>query len=164
MKQVALPALQDVYTAMENASIDLYGFAMVCHNGVSFSAEPAILDVMLLGLENHWFTENEKNRLSHEEFRLEFFRSHWVKCMGMNPQGKIGTELPLGHEDMAFYKMPQISRAIIYLRTKKKFSYGWISMILGGLPEGIIEEEVERAREFLLGRRVKVPEWSEEEF
>lgn len=163
MKEVSLPSLQEVYSAMENASLDLYGFAMVLHGGLSWSAEPDLLDVLLLGLENHWFTENDKNQLSHEEFRIEFFRCLWQKCLGKTPQGKIGTDLPMGHEKMLFYKMPQVSRAAVYLRTKKKFSYSWISMILG-VSETVLEEEVERGREFLLGRRVNIPAWSEEEF
>ncbi len=163
MKEVALPNLREIYGALENASLDLYGFAMVLHGGVAWSAEPDLLDVLLLGLENHWFTENEKEQLSHDEFRLEFFRALWQKCLGKTPQGKIGVELPLGHESMAFYKMPQVSRAAIYLRTKKKFSYSWIALIIG-VPESLLQEEVERAREFLLGRRVKLPTVVEEEF
>ena len=42
-------------------------------------------------------------------------------------------------------------------------SYASISLILG-VPEGLARSEVERSREFLLGRRVKDVEWSEETF
>ena len=33
-----------------------------------------------------------------------------------------------------------------------------------GIPEGVVRSEVEKAREFLLGRRVRAIEWSEDNF
>jgi hypothetical protein len=155
--------MKETYEALESAAIDLYGFGMVCNGASAVAAEPEILDVMLLGLENAWFTEGDSGRLTHTEFREEFFRILWERSRGRRTPVRIGTDVPLGHEEMAFYQLPQLARAALYLRSKKRFPYPSIAMILG-TPESRLQEEIERAREFLLGRRVSSPEWSEEDF
>lgn len=163
MKREILPPMREVYRALEEAALDLYGFAMVCQGGAAWAAEPEILDTLLLGLENVWFNENMKGELSHLDFREDFFRVVWEKSQGKRPAVRIGTEVPLGHDEMPFYQLPQLARAALYLRTKKKFPYSTLSRIFG-VAEPMVEEEVEKGREFLLGRRVRSLDWSEEEF
>ena len=160
-----LPSLKSLYQALEEASVDVYGFAVACHGGATWLAEPAVLDSLLLGLENFWFVDNESGRLSHREFREEIFKTIWEKCRG-NPapaRVRIGTDVPLGHDDMAFYQLPQVARAAVFLRSKKRFHYSAIALVLG-VTEGVARMEVEKAREFLLGRRLRPLEWSEEDF
>lgn len=163
MRQESLPPLKETYEALESAALDLYGFAMACHGGAAISAEPQVLETLLLGLENFWFTEGDSGKLTHREFREDFFRMLWEKSSGKRNNARIGSELPLGHEEMAFYQLPQLARAALYLRTKKKFSYAAVGMVLG-VAEAKVQDEVEKAREFLLGRRVMSLEWSEEDF
>jgi hypothetical protein len=163
MKRESLPSVKSVYQALEEAALDCYGFAVVCHGGVSWMAEPNLLDALLLGLENFWFNDDAAGRLSHHEFREELFKAVWERCRDRAQPAKIGTDVPLGHDEMPFFKLPQLARAALFLRTKKRMSYASISLILG-VPEGLARSEVERSREFLLGRRVKDVEWSEETF
>lgn len=163
MKQESLPPIKSIYRALENAAIDLFGFAVVCHGGASWAAEPDMLDSLLLGLESFWFTEDDNGQLSHREFREEFFRNLWHKCKDKSSPVRVGSEVPLGHEEMAFYHLPQFARAVLYLRTRKRFSYSSIALVLGH-SEGVVRNEMEKAREFLLGRRVRAVEWSEENF
>jgi hypothetical protein len=161
MKQESLPPIKTVYHALENAALDVYAFAVACHGGAIWMAEPTVLEAMLLGLENFWFTEDQDGRLSHQEFREEIFKAIWEKCRDKAAPVSIGTDVPLGHEEMAFYQLPQLARAVIFLRTKKHFAYSSIAMVTG-LSEGVARMEVEQAREFLLGRRLKGAEWSED--
>jgi hypothetical protein len=154
---------KDVYTALENAATDLYGFSFVCHGGGGQFAEPAVLDTLLLGLENQWFTETVSGALSHEEFREDFFRSLWERCRGARGKVSVGMDVPLGHDEMVFYQLPQMARAALYLRVRKRFSYLAIALTLGA-GEGVVREEIEKAREFLLGRRLKNVDWTEEDF
>jgi hypothetical protein len=168
MKQASLPPIKTVYRALENAAVDLYGFAVVCHGGANWLAEPDLLDSLLLGLENVWFIEGEDGQLSHEEFREEIFKALWHRCQEREPGRprpvvRVGTDVPMGHEEMAFYHLPQLPRAALYLRTKKRFSYSSIALVLS-CPEVVVRSEVEKAREFLLGRRVKAVDWSEDNF
>lgn len=163
MQRESLPSVKSVYMALEDAAVDVYGFAVACHGGAPWMAEPDLLDTLLLGLENFWFTDEENGRLSHREFREELFKALWERCRSKQTPVKIGTDVPMGHEEMPFYKLPQLARAALFLRTKKRMSYVSIALILG-VPEGLVRTEVERAREFLLGRRVKPLEWSEEDF
>jgi len=167
MKQASLPPIKSVYRALENAAVDLYGFSVVCHDGATWMAEPVLMDSLLLSLENFWFTESEDGQLSHLEFREVLFRALWKQC---NESGvekstpiRIGTDVPMGHEEMAFYHLPQLPRAALYLRTKKRFSYAAIALVVG-VSEGVVRAEVEKAREFLLGRRVRAVEWNEDNF
>jgi hypothetical protein len=159
----APPIAKDVYTALENAATDLFGFSLVCHGGGGQFAEPAVLDTLLLGLENQWFTPGGSGALSHEEFREDFFRSLWERCRGARGKVMVGTDVPLGHEEMAFYQLPQLARAALYLRVRKRFSYLAVALVLG-TGEGVVREEIERAREYLLGRRLKNVDWTEEDF
>ncbi len=163
MKQESLPPMKEVYDALEEAAVDLYGFGVVCMEGVTALAEPAILDTLLLGLENLWFRESMENKFTYKEFREDFFRALWEKCQGRKTNFRIGSDVPLGHAEMPFYRMPQLARAAIYLRTKKHFSYASVAMILG-VSQAMVEEEIERCREFLLGRRVAALQWTEEDF
>jgi len=163
MKQETLPPIKEVYGALEAAAVDLYGFGMVCSGGAAWAAEPEVLETLLLGLENVWFTEDDKGVMSHTGFREDFFKVLWDKCNGKKNTIRIGTEVPLGHEEMPFYQLPQFARAALYLRTKKRFDYATVSMVLSA-PEPLVRQEVETAREFLLGRRVRSLEWSEEDF
>ena len=163
MKLESLPPIKSVYHALENAAVDVYGFAIACHGGAAWMAEPAVLDALLLGLENFWFVEGEDGQLSHQEFREEIFHAVWEKCQEKATPVRIGTDVPMGHEEMNFYRLPQIARAVIFLRTKRRFTYASIAMILG-LTEAMARSEVERAREFLLGRRLRAVEWNEENF
>lgn len=165
MKVERLPSKKEVYEALEGASSDIYGFAMVCHSGVQWMAEPAMLDTLLLGLENFWFMSTEDS-LDHREFRVEFFRTLWKKCQGKTlPAGQLkrGTDIPLGQEEMKFFTLPQSTRAILYLRTKKNFSYRDLAQVFDQSPEAL-EIEVEKAREFLLGHRLEWLESAEDEF
>lgn len=155
--------MRDIYRALEEAALDLYGFGVVCQGGATWAAEPEILDTLLLGLENIWFNENSKGVLSHLDFREDFFRVLWEKSKGKKPAVKIGTDVPLGHEEMEFYRLPQLARAALFLRTRKRLAYDTVARVLGaGEPQ--VREEVEKAREHLLGRRVKALNWSEEDF
>ncbi len=163
MRKESLPPLKSVYHALESAALDLYGFAVICHGGAIWAAEPVMMDALLLGLESFWFTEGDDGRLSHEEFREELFRTLWNKCKDKATPVRIGTEVPMGHDEMAFYHLPQFARAALYLRTKKRFSYASIALITGKA-EPAVRLEVEKAREFLLGRRVRMVEWDEESF
>jgi hypothetical protein len=173
MKQESLPSVKSVYEALEGAAVDAYGFALACHGGAAWLAEPILLDVLLVALENVWFTDDDTGRLSHREFREEFFKSLWDRSRKTPaapgarddnaPHVRIGTDVPLGHEEMRFYRLPQLARAALFLRTKKHMSYASIALILGST-EGLVRAEVERAREFLLGRRVKMVDWSEDDF
>lgn len=163
MKQDSLPPIKSVYRALEDAAVDIYGFAVICHGGATWSAEPDMLDALLLGLESYWFTDGDDGQLSHREFREEFFRTLWNKCKDKTPTARIGTEVPMGHEEMAFYHLPQFARAVLYLRTKKRFSFSSIALVVGRT-EGVVRAEVEKAREFLLGRSVRATEWSEDNF
>jgi hypothetical protein len=163
MKRESLPAVKSVYQALETAAVDLYGFAVACHGGATWMADPGLLDVLLLGLENFWFVDDDSGQLSHAEFREEFFKAVWEKSRAKDAPVKIGTDVPLGHEEMAFYQLTQTARAALYLRTKKRMSYASIALVLG-LSEGLARSEVERSREFLLGRRVRAMEWSEDDF
>jgi|GEM_PF-5651540 len=167
MKQESLPPIKTVYHALENAAVDIYGFAVVCHGGATWSAEPDMMDALLLGLESFWFVDGVDGQLSHREFREELFRAVWDKCKESGREkpmpARIGTEVPMGHDEMAFYHLPQLPRAALYLRTKKRFSYASIALVVGG-SEGVVRSEVEKAREFLLGRRVRAMEWSEDNF
>jgi hypothetical protein len=163
MRNESLPSVQEIYHMLENAALDLYGFAVVCHNGATWMAEPDLLDALLLGLENHWFTDTDGSGLNHKEFRLELFQAVWEKCKDKNVPVRVGTDVPLGHEEMAFYQLPQFVRAALFLRTHKRMSYAAIAMALKS-SEGLVRDEVERAREFLLGRRLKAVEWTEEDF
>lgn len=166
-KLESLPSIKNVYHALEDAGVDVYGFAVVCHGGATWLAEPDILDSLLLGLENVWFTDDTGGRLSHKEFREEIFKTVWEKChlnvAAPAARVRIGTDVPLGHDDMVFYQLPQIARAAVYLRSKKKFSYATIALVLG-LQEAVARTEVEKAREVLLGRRLRPLEFSEEDF
>ena len=165
MKRESLPPIKTIYHALEEAALDVYGFAIVCHGGIVWQAEPQVLEALLLGLESFWFVENDEGKLSHREFREEIFHAVWEKCRDkqrLQPV-RIGTDVPLGHEEMAFYQLPLLARAALYLRTKKRFAYSSIALITGAT-EGAVRAEVEKAREFLLGRRLKPMEWSEEDF
>jgi len=166
MKQESLPPIKSVYHALENAAVDLYGFAVICHGGANWAAEPDLLDALFLGLENTWFTDGDDGHLSHREFREELFRAIWERCKESRDRPtpvRIGTDVPMGHDEMAFYHLPQLPRAALYLRTKKRFSYAAIALVVGS-SEGVVRSEVEKAREFLLGRRVRAIEWSEDNF
>jgi hypothetical protein len=167
VRQEFLPSVKTVYDALEGAAVDAYGFAVACRGGAAWMAEPELLDTLLLGLENFWFTDDETGRLSHREFREELFKALWERCreadLSAPAQPEIGTDVPLGHEEMAFYQLPQVARAALYLRTKKHMSYASIALILGNT-EAVVRSEVERAREFLLGRRVRAVDWSEDDF
>ncbi|MGZ3740020.1 MAG: hypothetical protein ACXVB9_11650, partial [Bdellovibrionota bacterium] len=141
-----LPSIKSVYQALEDAAVDIYGFAMACHGGAAWLAEPVILDSLFLGLENFWFMDDASGRLSHKEFREEIFKTVWDKSRG-NPapaQVRIGTDVPLGHEEMAFYQLPQVARAAVYLRSKKRLPYATIGLILG-ITDGVARTEVEKA-------------------
>lgn len=162
MRQESLLPMKETYEALEEAALDLYGFAMACHGGAALAAEPQVMEALLLGLENVWFTEGDAGKLTHKEFREDFFRVLWQKSVGKGNPTKIGGELPLGHEEMAFYQLPQLARAALFLRTKKRFAYPAVAMILG-VAEPQVQEEVEKAREYLLGRRVRSLDWNEEE-
>jgi len=160
---MVLPSKKEVYEALERASSDIYGFAMACHGGVQWMAEPAMLDTLLLGLENFWFVSVDDS-LDHREFRIEFFRTLWKKCQGKTlPQVKHGTDIPLGQEEMKFFSLPQSTRAILYLRTKKNFNYQDLALVFDQTPEAL-EVEVEKAREYLLGHRLKWLEKAEGDF
>jgi hypothetical protein len=163
MRRESLPSVKSVYEALENAAVDVYGFATAAQGGAPWMAEPEILDVLLLGLENFWFVDDETGRLSHREFREEIFKAVWERFRDKTPSVRIGTDVPLGHEEMRFYQLPQAARAALFLRTKKRMSYPSIALILG-TTEGLVRGEVERAREFLLGRRVRAVDWSEDDF
>ncbi len=160
-----MPPIKAVYHALETASVDLYGFAVICHGGSATLAEAGILEALLLALENFWFVEDLSGELSHREFREEFFRAVWKKCSAKESQPmpghhpfhsnlRIGSDVPLGHEEMAFYQLPQFARAVIFLRTKKHFNYASIAMIVEA-SEGVVRSTVEDAREFILGHRLK---------
>lgn len=153
MRRENLPSIQELSRSLEAAAVDLYGFGVVCNGGAAWLAEPEILDTLLIGMENFWFTD-EAAGMSHMEFRQEFFRALWLKCRDKKISVKVGSEVPLGHEEMAFYELPLLVRAALYLRTKKQFTFPFIASVLGS-EVAIIEEEVERAREFLLGRRIR---------
>jgi len=161
MRQESLLPMKETYEALEEAALDLYGFAMACHGGAGWAAEPQVIETLLLGLENVWFTESDAGRLTHKEFREDFFRVLWQKSVGQRNPARIGGEVPLGHEDMAFYQLPQMARAALFLRTKKRFAYPAVAMILG-VAEPQVQAEVEKAREYLLGRRVRSLDWDEE--
>jgi hypothetical protein len=163
MKRDTLPSVKSVYLALEEAAVDCYGFAVALSGGAPWMAEPELLDVLLLGLENFWFVDDDSGRLSHREFREEIFKALWERSRDKATPVKIGTDVPMGHDEMDFYKLPQLARAALFLRTKKRMSYSSIALILG-CAEGLARTEVERAREFLLGRRVRPLEWSEEDF
>ncbi len=163
MKHASMPSIKTVYHALENAALDAYGFAVACHGGATWQAEPDILDALLLGLENFWFVDDSAGELSHREYREELFKAIWDKCKDKPATVRIGTDVPLGHDEMAFYQLPQLARAILFLRTKKRFSYSSIALVVG-VSEGVARREVECAREFLLGQRLKPLEWSEEDF
>ncbi|MGE3262699.1 MAG: hypothetical protein AB7K68_13035 [Bacteriovoracia bacterium] len=163
MKAEGLLSSKELYRALENAAVDLYGFGVVCQAGVAWLAEPDLLDTLLLGLENFWFTENESGLLSHQEFREEFFRSVWEKGKGRKTEPQGGAEVPLGHEEMAFYQLSQLARAATYLRTRKGMPYSSIALILG-YSEDQVKKEIEKAREYLLGRSLRDFNWSEEDF
>lgn len=166
-KLESLPSIKAVYHALENAAVDVYGFAVACHGGIPSLAEPDVLDSLLLGLENFWFTDDSAGRLSHKEFREEIFKTVWEKCrdslQAPSARVRIGTDVPLGHDDMAFYQLPQIARAAVFLRSKKKMPYATIALVLG-IQEGVARTEVEKAREFLLGRRLRPLEFTEDDF
>ena len=161
MKRESLPEIQDMYRALEAAAQDLFGFAVVCHQGANWLAEPALLDVLLLGMENFWFSEREGN-LSHKEYSEEFFRAIWHRAQGEKKSIQVGSDVPLGHDEMAFYELPQRARSALYLRSKKRFSFEFIASIME-IDRASVEEEVERAREFLLGKRIKPFEFASEE-
>ena len=163
MQTASLPPIKTIYRALENAAVDLYGFAVVCHGGAGWMAEPGLYDALFLGLESFWFTEGEDGQLSHQEFREELFKAVWEKSRDKATPVKIGTDVPLGHEEMPFYQLPQLARAAVFLRTKKRFAFSSIALILGS-PEGVVRSEVEKAREFLLGRRVRGADWGGEDF
>lgn len=163
MKPESLPPIKSIYHALEEAAVDIYGFAIVCHGGAVAMAEPAVLDVLLLGLENFWFVEREDGVLSHTEFREELFKAVWEKSRDKTIPLRIGTDVPLGHDEMSFYQLPQLARAVMYLRTKRHFGYASIALAVG-ITEGMARSEIERAREFLLGRRLKAVDWGEEDF
>ena len=102
-----------------------------------------------------------------------------VSTINKKPAAAQATELKEGHEQKEdeMVEIPLIEDqfqnmqtgrvwlwdASIAVRTKKKFSYASIALILGS-PEALVRAEVEKAREFLLGRRLKAVEWSEEDF
>ena len=150
--------MQDVYRAIEAAAVDLYGFSVVCCSGAVWIAEPELLEILILGLEKFWFTEGGNGQLSHLEFREEFYREIWGKLRGRQLKPQVGVDVPLGHEEMLFYRLPQFARAALYLRSKKRMSYASVALILG-VSEVVVREEVEKGREFLLGRRLKNIEW-----
>lgn len=158
MKRASLPPLKETYAALEDAGLDLYGFALALHGGNALSAEPLLLDILLLGLENNWFTDWQGGRFSHREFREDFFRALWEKssAAGRVLPARVGAEVPLGHEEMSYYQLPQLARAALFLRAKKHFSYASLALIFSRREE-VLRQEVESAREFLLGRRVKAP-------
>lgn len=165
MKRETLPPLKETYGALENAGLDLYGFAMVLHAGNTATAEAALLDTLLMGLENDWFTEtvSQGAGLTHNEFREDFFKDLWHRSRGASIAPRLGTEVPLGHDEMNFYRLPQLVRAALFLRTKKQLPYASLALILGQAEEQL-RKEVERAREFLLGRQVRAFTAAEEDF
>jgi hypothetical protein len=165
MRTESLPSIKELYRAIENAATDLYGFGVVCQSGITWVAEPDLLDTLLLGLENFWFTENDAGLLSHQEFREEFFKTIWEKGQGKKraPDTIKGADVPLGHQEMSFFHLAQFPRAAIYLRTKKQMPYSSIALILGS-SESQVRAEIEKAREYLLGRNLRDFQWSEEDF
>ena len=154
---------KELYQAMEKAAEDLFGFGVVLNSGGMTMAEQEILDILFLGLENYWFTRDDAGGLSHKEFREEFFRVFWERNNKELANLRIGIDVPLGHEEMKFYKLPLFSRAVLFLRTKKKFDYPSISLIMSA-PVAIVREELEKSREFILGRGLPPIECSEEDF
>jgi hypothetical protein len=163
MRTESLPSIKELYNAIEAAAVDLYGFSVVCSSGIPWVAEPELLDTLMLGLERFWFTENSDGDLSHQEFRVDFFKAFWEKCRGKQVQPQIGIDVQLGHDEMPFNKLPQSTRAALYLRSKKRLSYTSIALVLG-LGESIVREEVALGREFLLGRQMRELQWSEDDF
>ncbi len=153
--------IQKVARALEAASTDLFSFAVICTGGMQALADSILQEIFLLALERGWFTEDFDGNLSHDEFRIDLFREVWraVKDNPVTPT--IGIDVPIGHEQMEFYRLPLRSRASLYLRTKRKLSYANIAEILDAVPEEV-RVEVERVRSILLGRAPK--EFIEEAF
>ena len=148
MKEL-LPELKDYVRAYEQAAQDLYGFAMICNKGVSWVAEQEILDLFLLASEKHWFTDDHRGQFNHREFRIEFFQGIWA--LAKKPSLSENGVLTPGQKEMSFFRLPLFARAAVFLRTKRKFTYQEIAEILGS-SEGAVKQEIEKAREVLLGR------------
>ena len=150
-----------VTRALEGACADVFSFAVVCTGGMQALADTLLQEILLLSLERGWFTENLQGNYSHEEHRTALFREVWLAANERQAVPAIGIDVPIGHEQMAFYQLPRLARAVLYLRTKRKLSYEMIGSIVG-IAAGAARTEVEKSRSILLGRAPK--EFSEEAF
>lgn len=156
MRLTELPDLKTFHAGISHAAVDLYSFAVVCYSGQEWLAEDLVLDTLFLALENVWFSLSEKGTFSHTEYREECFQKIWqeFQSRGGLSAGVATKELPLGHEEMRFYRLDTQARALLYLKTKKKFDYAALARIFG-LEEEEARKSVEHSREYLLGRGLK---------
>ena len=145
--------MQTYYRGIEKAAEDFYTFSMICSNGAEWISEELVVDTIFLALENHWMQMQNSGEFSHTEYREECFKKLWEEFLRRSEAHalELNKELPLGHEEMRFYRLPVLLRALLYLRTKKKFSLAELSRIFS-LSEAKVEESLEKSREFLLGR------------
>jgi len=147
---------EELYLALDAASSDLYSFAISVCGGRASEAEALLLDTLFLCLEKMWFVQNDKGKLSHDEYREEFFTSFWLS---FQKQAKL-FQFEVNRHNIAsehhgrFYQLPLFMRASIFLRAKSKFSEDSISRILG-ITETEVSANLTRGRDVLLGREFK---------
>ncbi|MCO5141469.1 MAG: hypothetical protein M9962_00085 [Oligoflexia bacterium] len=163
MKEIPLPDLKEIHSALTEASVDLFGFSVVCLGGVTWAAEKEVLDTLYVGLEKYWFTTIDGEKPSHKEFREEFFKNLWLRVKGKTINVQLGIDVPLGHEAMRFYKLGKLERALLYLRTKKQFSIKTLSFIFD-LHVDEVRKNLEESRTLMLGRKVREVSVIEEDF
>lgn len=163
MREVALPDLKEIHLALTEASVDLFGFSVVCLAGVVWAAEKEVLDTLYVGLEKYWFTTVDDEKPNHREFRDEFFKNLWLRVKGKTINVQLGVDVPLGHETMKFYQLDKLERAILYLRTKKQLSIKSLSFIFDLHPNDI-RNNLEESRMKLLGRKMREISVVEEDF
>ena len=146
---------EEVMMAIRKAGQDLAPLSMIsCRD--QLQAETLVLDVILLSLEVGWFCRsvNWGDEFTHMEFREDLFSLLWKKIGEARSLGLGGARSVYGESEMPFFQLDMRVRAILYLRTKARFSFEQIERILEDESAANIEIELNQVREELLGRKL----------
>lgn len=160
-----LVSKEDLYQALDRAAEDLFSFAMILSGSRQEAAETAVLDTLFFALERMMITRGfaADQSFTHLEYREDLFRNIYtlIRQQGALIQAKSLDPSVLAVESQRFYQLAFQDRAAIFLRTRGKFSEEAIARIMG-LSQEVIMAHILKAREFLLGKCLKLKNFEEE--